>query len=102
MSNTEDASKIEFGRHMPKLEGTELVAYRQRVEQVLTGLFDTNSKLRADHGAAGPGGIDMHRQAGRMRHGDAGGNGIEGADRSAAGTKHHAGGQMTGGCLSGG
>lgn len=43
---TEDASKIEFGRHMPKLEGTELVAYRQRVEQVLTGLFDTNSTLR--------------------------------------------------------
>lgn len=43
---TEDASKIEFGRHMPKLEGTELVAYRQRVEQVLAGLFDTNPTLR--------------------------------------------------------
>lgn len=43
---TEDASKIEFGRHMPKLEGTELVAYRQRVEQVLTGLFETNPTLR--------------------------------------------------------
>jgi type I restriction enzyme R subunit len=43
---TEDASKIEFGRHMPKLEGTELVAYRQRVEQVLTSLFDTNPTLR--------------------------------------------------------
>lgn len=43
---TEDASKIEFARHMPKLEGTELVAYRQRVEQVLSGLFDTNPTLR--------------------------------------------------------
>jgi type I restriction enzyme R subunit len=39
----EDAARIEYGRHMPKLEGAELVAYRQRVEQVLTGLFDTNS-----------------------------------------------------------
>jgi type I restriction enzyme R subunit len=43
---TEDASKIEFGRHTPKLEGTELVAYRQRVEQVLAGLFDINPTLR--------------------------------------------------------
>lgn len=43
---TEDATKIEFGRHMPKLEGTELVAYRQRVEQVLTDLFDINPTLR--------------------------------------------------------
>lgn len=42
----EDASKIEFGRHIPRLEGTELVAYRQRVEQVLIGLFDTNPTLR--------------------------------------------------------
>ena len=43
---TEDASKIEFARHIPKLEGTELVAYRQRVEQVLTALFDANPTLR--------------------------------------------------------
>jgi len=43
---TEDASKIEFSRHTPKLEGTELVAYRQRVEQVLTDLFETNPTLR--------------------------------------------------------
>jgi type I restriction enzyme R subunit len=43
---TEDATKIEFARHIPKLEGTELVAYRQRVEQVLTGLFDANPTLR--------------------------------------------------------
>ena len=41
----EDSSKIEFARHIPKLEGTELVAYRQRVEQVLKGLFDTNPTL---------------------------------------------------------
>lgn len=53
----EDASKIEFGRHIPKLEGTELVAYRQRVEQVLTGLFDTNPtlrKIRRGEPVAGP------------------------------------------------
>ncbi len=43
---TEDASKIEFSRHIPKLEGIELVAYRQRVERVLTGLFDVNPTLR--------------------------------------------------------
>lgn len=42
----EDAARIEYGRHMPKLEGAELVAYRQRVEQVLTGLFDSNPTLR--------------------------------------------------------
>ncbi len=42
----EDAARIEYGRHMPKLDGAELVAYRQRVEQVLAGLFDTNSTLR--------------------------------------------------------
>ncbi len=42
---TEDASKIEFARHIPKLEGTELVAYRQRVEQVLNGLFGANPTL---------------------------------------------------------
>lgn len=43
---TEDISKIEFARHIPKLEGTELVAYRQRVEQVLTSLFEANPTLR--------------------------------------------------------
>jgi len=43
---SEDVSKFEFGRHIPKLEGTELVTYRQRVEQVLVGLFDTNPVLR--------------------------------------------------------
>ena len=43
---TEDASKIEFTRHIPKLEGTELVAYRQRVEQVLARLFHSNPILR--------------------------------------------------------
>ena len=42
---TEDASKIEFARHIPKLEGTELVAYRQRVVQVLNGLFGANPTL---------------------------------------------------------
>lgn len=42
----EDSSKIEYARHTPKLEGTELVAYRQRVEQVLSALFDSNSTLQ--------------------------------------------------------
>jgi len=43
---TEDTTKIQFARHVPKLEGTELVAYRQRVEQVLVELFDSIPTLR--------------------------------------------------------
>lgn len=42
----EDAGKVEFSRHIPKLEGTELVTYRQRVEHVLSSLFETNPTLR--------------------------------------------------------
>jgi len=41
----EDASKIEFNRHTPKLEGMELAAYRQRVQQVLEELFIGNPTL---------------------------------------------------------
>ena len=41
----EDASKIEFNRHTPRLEGMELAAYRQRVQQVLEELFAGNPTL---------------------------------------------------------
>jgi type I restriction enzyme, R subunit len=42
----EDDSKIEFSRHVPKLEGMDLVAYRQRVEQVLSAIFESNPTLQ--------------------------------------------------------
>lgn len=42
----EDESLIERHPHFPKLEGLELVAYRERVLKVLTGLFETNDTLR--------------------------------------------------------
>ncbi len=42
----EDAERIEYTRHHPKLEGVQLAAYRHRVEEVLKGLFDSNPTLR--------------------------------------------------------
>lgn len=42
----EDAERIEYARHHPKLEGVQLAAYRHRVEEVLKGLFGTNPTLR--------------------------------------------------------
>jgi type I restriction enzyme R subunit len=42
----EDASLIERKRFIPKLEGLELVAYRNRVVKVLTSLFDQNDTLK--------------------------------------------------------
>ncbi|WP_245754636.1 type I restriction endonuclease subunit R [Candidatus Accumulibacter aalborgensis] len=41
----EDADKIRYTQHLPKLAGTELVAYRQRVETVLAALFQSNATL---------------------------------------------------------
>jgi type I restriction enzyme R subunit len=41
----EDAALIERRQHIPKLEGLELAAYRNRVEQVLQDLFDDNETL---------------------------------------------------------
>ncbi len=46
---TEDASKLERRRIVPRLEGLELVAYRQRVEAALRELFDTSPVLRKIH-----------------------------------------------------
>lgn len=43
---TEDQSKIESVRHIPKLEGLELAAYRHRVEQVLLGLMEESAALK--------------------------------------------------------
>lgn len=43
---TEDAALVERKRHVPKLEGFELVAYRNRVLKVLTGLFEQNETLK--------------------------------------------------------
>ncbi|MEW6736002.1 MAG: DEAD/DEAH box helicase family protein [Acidobacteriota bacterium] len=43
---TEDSSKIEYKKITPKLEGMELVTYRQRVEGVLTQLFDQSETLQ--------------------------------------------------------
>jgi type I restriction enzyme R subunit len=42
----EDAGRIEYARHHPKLEGVQLAAYRNRVEEVLMGLFGSNPTLR--------------------------------------------------------
>jgi type I restriction enzyme, R subunit len=42
----ENAERIEFARHHPKLEGAQLAAYRHRVEEVLRGLFESNPTLR--------------------------------------------------------
>jgi type I restriction enzyme R subunit len=42
----EDASLVERKRHAVKLEGLELVAYRNRVLRVLTDLFESNETLK--------------------------------------------------------
>lgn len=42
----ENAERIEYARHHPRLEGVQLAAYRHRVEEVLRGLFDSNPSLR--------------------------------------------------------
>jgi type I restriction enzyme R subunit len=42
----EDPSRIERKRHVVKLEGLELVAYRHRVLKILTDLFATNETLQ--------------------------------------------------------
>lgn len=42
----EDDSLIERKQHIPKLEGLELVAYRNRVVKVLTDLFEQNDTLK--------------------------------------------------------
>jgi type I restriction enzyme R subunit len=42
----EDEAHIERKRHVPRLEGLELVAYRNRVLKVLTDLFEQNETLR--------------------------------------------------------
>jgi type I restriction enzyme R subunit len=42
----EDEALVERKRHVPRLEGPELVAYRNRVLKVLTDLFDTNPTLQ--------------------------------------------------------
>jgi type I restriction enzyme R subunit len=42
----EDASLVERKRHAVKLEGLELVAYRNRVQRVLTDLFERNETLK--------------------------------------------------------
>lgn len=43
---TEDQSQIQFVRHIPKLEGLQLIAYRKRVEEVLLDLIDENAALQ--------------------------------------------------------
>ncbi|MEO6563651.1 MAG: DEAD/DEAH box helicase family protein [Nitrosospira sp.] len=42
---SENTARIEFARHTPRLEGVELIAYRQRVQDALASLFDTNPTL---------------------------------------------------------
>jgi type I restriction enzyme R subunit len=42
----EDLALVERKRHVVKLEGLQLAAYRNRVEAVLRGLFETNETLR--------------------------------------------------------
>jgi len=42
----EDPALVERRRHVPKLEGLELVAYRNRVIRVLTDLFEQNDTLK--------------------------------------------------------
>jgi type I restriction enzyme R subunit len=54
---SENTARIEFARHTPKLEGVELIAYRQRVQDALVNLFDTNltlSKIRRGESVAEP------------------------------------------------
>ncbi|MDM8566764.1 type I restriction-modification enzyme R subunit C-terminal domain-containing protein [Candidatus Halobeggiatoa sp. HSG11] len=43
---TEDKTKIQNELHKPKLEGLELMAYRQRVEGILAELFANNQTLQ--------------------------------------------------------
>jgi type I restriction enzyme R subunit len=53
----EDESKVERKKIAPKLEGYEFVAYRSRVQSVLTDLFETNAtlkKIRAGEPVAEP------------------------------------------------
>jgi type I restriction enzyme R subunit len=42
----EDREQIEYVRHIPKLEGLELAAYRKRVEEVLQQMIDENVALQ--------------------------------------------------------
>lgn len=42
----EDPTAVQTRDHMPRLEGLEFVAYRQRVEGVLSELFNSNQTLR--------------------------------------------------------
>jgi type I restriction enzyme R subunit len=42
----EDQEKITYERHIPKLEGLQLAAYRQRVEELLIGLIEDNDVLQ--------------------------------------------------------
>lgn len=42
---TEDRDRIRFQRHIPRLEGLQLVAYRKRVEEVLQDLIEENPAL---------------------------------------------------------
>jgi type I restriction enzyme R subunit len=42
----EDAALIERKEHVVRLEGLQLAAYRNRVEKVLRGLFETNETLK--------------------------------------------------------
>lgn len=42
----EDLAQVERKRHPVKLDGLQLAAYRNRVEAVLRGLFETNETLR--------------------------------------------------------
>jgi type I restriction enzyme R subunit len=43
---SEDQDKIIYERHLPKLEGLQLAAYRHRVEQLLVELIDDNAVLQ--------------------------------------------------------
>ncbi|QQS48543.1 MAG: DEAD/DEAH box helicase family protein [Acidobacteriota bacterium] len=43
---SEDVEQIKFQRHMPRLDGLQLVAYRRRVEEVLVEMIDGNSALQ--------------------------------------------------------
>ena len=43
---TEDESMIERRRHVPRLEGLELIEYRNRVQKVLTDLIDSSPVLQ--------------------------------------------------------
>lgn len=43
---SEDKDKIAYERHIPKLEGLQLAAYRRRVEELLLELIDENAVLQ--------------------------------------------------------